>query len=353
MSPNHKLVIAFTLLLAVCSACAEWSEVNAELHEVALKDDTHNVERLLATGINPDTVEQEADAPLLWRVANEGYHGVAALLLQFAADVKGVDPGTGSTALQAATMKGFETIVRLLFAYGAEPDVADKKGSSPRKSIGPQEDMKVLYKIYDDHGAQGFEDPPGTWSLFEDPDKDNKPFYYNTITQEARWFKPPSCAWAKLSVEGQPVYMNAITKQSTWVKPPALCWQKMNVNGIGEFWINWKTNTTSKEVPAELPKDMVDHLEEHHSKYWFNEVTGEARWDDPAEDQWNELKDKDGRRYWFKPSTQDVTYKQPEETGWMQMESEEHKRPFFYNEVSQDITWEMPEPLGWSLHSEL
>jgi len=347
------------VVLAVLFASAFANETRS-LRALAKAGDIATVEQMLAGGMDPNeednTKEGKGLAPALWEAAKISDAAMVSLLLQFRANTTlAVDAQTRSVPLLVAVEKNSDAVVRLLLSYGADMDVPNKVGLTPRRASHMASDaIRLLFEIRDRHGPIGLEDPPGTWHLFDDKDR-GMPFYFNPITQEARWMKPPSCSWRRMVVDvAQPIYMNEITHQTSWVMPPGLCWKKVDIPGTEAFWLNFKTNVTNARQPAELPNDLAAELEAEPSTYWFNEVTGASQWEDPKESSWNMLQDKEGRAYWFKPSTGDSTYKQPIEAAWKQkVDQKKEKQVFYYNEVTEETTWMKPPELGWVQHDEL
>ncbi|KAK3247336.1 hypothetical protein CYMTET_43157 [Cymbomonas tetramitiformis] len=347
-------IIFSALTVLICCAIVG-VEGGRSVRDIAASGNVKDLEELLASGVNPnDDGSEEIGSPTaLWEAASRGDEAMTSLLLQFRANTSTANAKTLSTPLHIAIEKGYGKVVRLLLSYGAKVDAEDKQGRTPEHLIKADDGAtRLLLDILSTHGPIGLEDPPGTWHLFDDENRGLQ-YYFNPVTEESRWMKPPSCAWRRLSVEDQPIYVNEITHQTEWVMPPALCWKKIELEGAETFWLNFKTNVTSVRVPAELPADFAQELEAKGSAYWFNEVTGESQWENPAEGTWNELRDDHNRRYWFKPRTGEATYKQPVDAAWSEMRSDEHNRTFYYNEVTEEITWSKPGALGWTSHDEL
>mmetsp|Transcript_34918 Transcript_34918/g.48426 ORF Transcript_34918/g.48426 Transcript_34918/m.48426 type:complete len:349 (+) Transcript_34918:315-1361(+) len=346
----HSCLIYLICGILFVNIAADSLSASAKSGDIAI------LEQLLAKGDNPNILtnadEEAGLRPALWEAANNGDFAMVSLLLQFHANTSQGD-NFGTTPLHLAVQKGKDQVVRILLSYGADADAPNRLGDTPRTSArSSSAGVLTLFSILEAHGPVGLEDPPGSWHLFEDKEH-ALPFYFNPVTQEARWMKPPSCAWKRMHVEGQPIYVNEITHQTTWILPPALCWKKISVEGTESFWLNFKTNVTTAKQPAELPEDLAQESQAKPSAYWFNVVTGTSQWNDPKEHAWNQLQDSSGRNYWFKPATGDSTYTQPQEAAWKERVSKEHGRPFYFNEVTEETTWKKPAELGWIQHDEL
>lgn len=109
-------------------------------------------------------------------------------------------------------------------------------------------------------GALAFEDPPGMWRKALDPNT-KEIYFYNTHTQVATYHPPPSCAWYRTEMDGHPVYMNRVTHQNSLARPVALCWRRL-ISTAEEsfFWLNFKTNVTCVNEPAEMPQELINEV---------------------------------------------------------------------------------------------
>ena len=154
------LFILSSLMLGVAGAQPA-PQIEA-LHEAAYAGNLEEVRRLLEEGIAVDVLDPEGRTPLMWASFN-GHTAVSALLLEngaaintrerngrtalmyassgpFAGTVgllleKGADvnlQGTaeGFTALMTAAAEGQVEVVRVLLAYGADPDLEDVDGDT-------------------------------------------------------------------------------------------------------------------------------------------------------------------------------------------------------------------------------
>ncbi|VDP79525.1 unnamed protein product [Echinostoma caproni] len=97
----------------------------------------------------------------------------------------------------------------------------------------------------------------GGW--VEHTSHDGRKYYYNTLTQQTTWEKPPelkstrelilsSCPWKEFKSEnGKPYYFNEQTKQSVWVKPPELIEAEQQAEALAPM------PSPAPEKPAPLP----------------------------------------------------------------------------------------------------
>lgn len=66
--------------------------------------------------------------------------------------------------------------------------------------------------LWDESGAEAFEDAPGTWTRHL-AEGHETPYYHNAATGESRFMQPPSCAWIKVSADGHPIYVNQVRER--------------------------------------------------------------------------------------------------------------------------------------------
>jgi len=287
-----------------------------------------------------------------------GDEKMASILLAYGANVTEPDHRTLEAPAHIAVRQKQFQMLSLLFAYAADPDQRDKMGISPRQAAGLNERLIEIFRKYDKGGAEAFEDPPGYWVRQADSTT-GKPYFFNTQTYETQRKPPPSCGWRVGTVEGHPVYINRITKQTRWTRPTALSWRRVNVPQVQHaFWLNYRTNTSMLEIPAELPASEYKRLMEETNAYWFNEVTEQSSWEDPRENSWRAVLDREsGKNFYYHPVTLDSTWDPPEEVAWRAIESRSARtnstQVFYYNDATGTSQWEKPAWLGWSMHDEL
>jgi len=88
------------------------------------------VRRLLAHGADPNLADIYGWTPLM-RAIDLGRPGIARVLLDSARADPDVRNENGHTALHHAAAHGFEPLVRLLLARGADPGARDREGRTP------------------------------------------------------------------------------------------------------------------------------------------------------------------------------------------------------------------------------
>lgn len=105
------------------------------LHSAAMKADLNGIREALAAGVPVDGVERRLGWTPLHFAAEYGAADAAKALLKAGAkiDAQGKD---GQTPLWRAVMQRKKSpdgaMVRLLIRAGADPDLADNRGKSPR-----------------------------------------------------------------------------------------------------------------------------------------------------------------------------------------------------------------------------
>lgn len=103
------------------------------LHYAALEDRVEEVRGLLATGADPDAQDRQGFTPLHF-AAQQGAVSSAQLLAAAGAQVN-IPDVFGNTPLHKAAFQfqgGDPALIRLLIAAGADPDLRNKTGRSPR-----------------------------------------------------------------------------------------------------------------------------------------------------------------------------------------------------------------------------
>eukprot|EP00899_Mesostigma_viride_P016383 jgi/Mesvir1/24746/Mv22008-RA.1 len=349
-----RTALASLSVFIVAVALAGGAFAADTLPKCAAKGDAGCVLDLLQQPPYDPNVKDENGRTALFFAASTGNVDLVKILLQFEADPR--IPANGKkTPLLAATQGRHTEVVRVLLAYGASPDAADDSGVTPRSvaAVGGMAAIDTLFEMEAEGGAAAFEEPPGTWRMFESDKHNKNRFFHNVETGETRWTRPPVCAWQlKLMPNGQKAYQNQVTHQTMWTIPRALAWKKVQGKDGNWFWWNYKTEKSQADAPAELPDDVRNDPAFTQGMHW-NTVTGETQWIDPKERNWNVMYDSQGRKFWFKPATGDSTWEQPKEAAWVETHSNEHNRKFYYNEVTMEKQWEKPEPLAWEKVDEL
>eukprot|EP00803_Ostreobium_quekettii_P007180 evm.model.scf_705.8 EVM.evm.TU.scf_705.8 scf_705:58250-63787(-) len=97
------------------------------LHSAIQAGLSRRVKSLLKKGADPNL--DVSGTPPLWRAAIRNESAIVAMLLDFGADVNGLN-SNGSTALYAAAQEGHVGIVQALLDSGADVDILSKWGSS-------------------------------------------------------------------------------------------------------------------------------------------------------------------------------------------------------------------------------
>ncbi|KAK9838110.1 hypothetical protein WJX81_001954 [Elliptochloris bilobata] len=79
--------------------------------------------------------------------------------------------------------------------------------------------------------------------------------------------------------------------------------------------------------------------------YFFNEMTQEVQWDDPGDVPYEE---EGGTKYWLGQHGEHLDQDPRAHLfTWVESYSDEHERPFFYNQQTKVSTWERPPDLAW------
>ncbi|GIL50893.1 hypothetical protein Vafri_6859 [Volvox africanus] len=345
------------LLLTICgmSLVAMASKPSTDKLVLALKKKKMAtvIEELSVKGLDVNAPDSSRRLPLVEAVRSKDQAGVLALLEQGAL-AKAHEPATGATALHVAFKENLPGIAVLLLAHGADPAATDKSGATARSVATGKEFVEIL-KLYDEKGALAFESVPGSWLKEE---KNGATYYWSPSTGENRWTPPPSCAWQRITVQGQPIkYINSVTGQGVTTVPPALAWAKVRGDDGKELWLNWAAGVSSTSVPVELPVEMVADLERHINQRWYNPVTKEYSYTDPAySTAWRELKDEThDRPYWFNIETGESVWEVPEALAWTKLEDADGGAAYFFNKVSGKVSWHRPTegPLSYVRSEDL
>ncbi|KAL3147099.1 hypothetical protein ABBQ38_015058 [Trebouxia sp. C0009 RCD-2024] len=80
-------------------------------------------------------------------------------------------------------------------------------------------------------------------------------------------------------------------------------------------------------------------------QYFWNEITGETQYEDPGDVP---LHDEQGNCYWLDETGQKLDH-DPDagKYAWVETWSEEHNRPFYYDQANHISTWDKPADLAW------
>jgi uncharacterized protein len=160
MSISHArtLVVAFLLVIAAAPAFAQ--QVYEDLIIAVANDRADEVKRLLARGLDPNSVDPNGD-PLLFIAARAGYRATVDVLLAAKANVNAKNR-FGDTPLMAAALNGHLEVVRKLRTQGAD---IEPRGWTPLiYAATGGHDVVVAYLL--DQGANvNAQSPNGTTAL--------------------------------------------------------------------------------------------------------------------------------------------------------------------------------------------
>ena len=160
MSVNHVRTLVVALLLAIAAAPALAQQVYEDLIIAVANDRADEVKRLLARGMDANSVDPNGD-PLLFTAARAGYRVTVDVLLAAKANVNAKNR-FGDTPLMAAALNGHLEIVRKLRTQGAD---IEPRGWTPLiyAATGGHDDV-VAYLL--DQGANiNAQSPNGTTAL--------------------------------------------------------------------------------------------------------------------------------------------------------------------------------------------
>ena len=157
---SRARAIVVGLFLAIAAAPVLAQQVYEDLIVAVANDRADEVKRLLARGMDANSVDPNGD-PLLFTAARAGYRATIDVLLAAKANVNAKNR-FGDTPLMAASLNGHLEIVRRLRMHGAE---LDPRGWTPLiyAATGGHDDV-VAYLL--DEGANiNAQSPNGTTAL--------------------------------------------------------------------------------------------------------------------------------------------------------------------------------------------
>ncbi|DBA80352.1 TPA: hypothetical protein ACH3X2_007299 [Trebouxia sp. C0005] len=101
----------------------------------------------------------------------------------------------------------------------------------------------------------------------------------------------------------------------------------------------WLCNTI---LVASQQAELLSQLPKH---YFWNEVTGDTQYEDPGDVP---LHDEEGNCFWLDDSGQRLE-EDPNagKYAWVETWSEEHNRPYYYDQANHISTWDKPADLAW------
>ena len=108
------------------------------------------------------------------------------------------------------------------------------------------------------------------------------------------------------------------------------------------------------QVTWERPAALGWSRRSFNKTFWWNQVTGETQHEEPV-DVFG-FDDGAGYRFFIDPKTGQSSWDRPERSAWSEVHSEEHGRPYYYNNVTQEVSWEKPADsnIAWvKYHEEL
>lgn len=81
------------------------------------------------------------------------------------------------------------------------------------------------------------------------------------------------------------------------------------------------------------------------TQYFWNEITGDTQYEDPGDVP---LHDEEGNCYWMDDTGQKLDHDpNAGKYAWVATWSEEHSRPFYYDQANHVSTWDKPADLAW------
>ncbi len=224
----------------------------------------------------------------------------------------------------------------------------------PSKQLGRQ---KVLFAMPDYDGGSG---AVHDWSAVKDDS--GEVYYHNSKTDETSWDPPPdgqpfnpveeeagenSGDWVEYMDEdkGEPYYYNTVTQETVWEKPKVFV-GKSSEGSKSDETKNVKTESPEKEKSTwtELG-DWVETQDDEGRTYYYNSKTEETSWERPAdlkteEEKVAETKEKDASE--DAPIKEEEEEEKPAEGDWTEVQDDEG-RTYYYNTKTEETSWDNPD----------
>ncbi|KAG2453267.1 hypothetical protein HYH02_002590 [Chlamydomonas schloesseri] len=355
-------LLALLALGCVSAASAKPPSTDRLVAAIKAKNFSALSEALSVKGLDVNTPDSSRRLPLVEAARSRDVRAVSALLEQGA--LARVSDGTTTPLHLALLAQGAAAapMARLLLAHGADPTAKDKSGATARSLVpaasAASKELSEMLKQWEARGAMAFEDAPGDWLREE---REGAAYFWNPATGESRWSAPPSCAWQRVTVQGHPIkYVNSLTGQETTSLPAALAWARVTAADGSGLWLNWAARVTSAaaatQPPAELPAELAAELAARPNRRWYNTVTREFVYTDPAyATAWRELRDEaTGAPYWFNVDSGASVWEVPAELAWAEVveggsgssgaaAAGTTSGRYFHNTVSGEVAWTAPE----------
>lgn len=149
------LVAAFcaaSLAAGMASSPALAQNANYDLLKAIDKQDVEEVERLLRTGVNPDTRRRSSKEPALIIATRLNNLGLINALIAAGANVDIQDPDRGETPLMLRSIAGDTATMRVLLDAGADANATDRSlETALMKAVRGRQARAVALLI--EHGA--------------------------------------------------------------------------------------------------------------------------------------------------------------------------------------------------------
>ena len=160
MFTRHTRALLLSLALAISSVPISAQQVYEDLIVAVANDRADEVKRLLARGMDPNSVDPNGD-PLLFIAARAGYRATVDVLLAAKANVNAKNR-FGDTPLMVAALNGQLEIVRRLRMQGAE---LEPRGWTPLIYAATGGHVDVVAYLLDQGANINAQSPNGTTAL--------------------------------------------------------------------------------------------------------------------------------------------------------------------------------------------